>query len=378
MIRLAIPILLLAAVAVAAPPADSVPPDVLKARLAVKELETRLRDLEQKQAGLGKQRETLEMEMSVASMRVREAEEESRAAKSAVDAAAQAAAASQSELDRAMEQLRVQVSMLAVLGRSGLAPLLLHAIGSATDVPQRVTVALAVFREQKRRRDLAAALMAERAAALAGLSRRREELAGAARSVAQRRQELEQTRGRVVAELARLEEERRSRAVALAGAREDEERLERLWGAVTQAAGSEGTDVRLLRGGLRWPVESPRIVQLFGPHRDPQYGTVTVSHGLVLSAESGSRVSAVAAGRISYAQFFKGYGNLVIVQHGGEIYSLYARLASMLVRAGQRVGMGDPLGVVGREEGASGNFYLEIRVGQSAQDPLGWLKPIGK
>jgi len=33
---------------------------------------------------------------------------------------------------------------------------------------------------------------------------------------------------------------------------------------------------------------------------------------------------------------------------------------------------------VGREEGASGNFYLEIRVGQSAQDPLGWLKPIGK
>jgi septal ring factor EnvC (AmiA/AmiB activator) len=81
---------------------------------------------------------------------------------------------------------------------------------------------------------------------------------------------------------------------------------------------------------------------------------------------------------VSFAQFFKGYGNLVIVQHSGEIYSLYAKLASMLVRPGQRVGIGDPVGIVGRDEDGGGSVYLEIRVGQQAQDPLTWLKPAGK
>jgi septal ring factor EnvC (AmiA/AmiB activator) len=86
----------------------------------------------------------------------------------------------------------------------------------------------------------------------------------------------------------------------------------------------------------------------------------------------------VANGRVSYAQFFKGYGNLVIVHHGGEVYSLYAGLASMFVRSGQRVGMGDQLGNVGRGEDGSGSVYLEIRMGQTAQDPLSWLKPVGR
>jgi murein hydrolase activator len=99
---------------------------------------------------------------------------------------------------------------------------------------------------------------------------------------------------------------------------------------------------------------------------------------LTLGADPGGQVGAVTGGKVSYAQFFKGYGNLVIVHHGGEIYSLYAGLASMFVRAGQRVGMGEPLGTVGRDEDGNGSVYLEIRVGQSAQDPLSWLQPVGK
>lgn len=86
----------------------------------------------------------------------------------------------------------------------------------------------------------------------------------------------------------------------------------------------------------------------------------------------------MAAGKVAYAQFFKGYGNLVIVDHGAEVYSLYGGLASMLAAAGQRVGIGDPVGLVGAREDGKGNFYLEIRVGQQARDPVGWLKPLGK
>jgi septal ring factor EnvC (AmiA/AmiB activator) len=355
-----------------------VPPELAKARRDVQELEERLRRLEQVRAGLDRERESLDLELQVASLRVREAEVERQEAQRAADAAAKAAEASQAELQQAVERLRMQLALLAVLGRAGLAPLVVHAIGSGKDIPQRVTTSLALFQEEKRRRDEAALLMARREATLAALSARREEVADAAARLHGREQELARTKARVEAKLASLEQERRSGAVQLAGAQEAEERLERLWGVVTQDESFQGPDIRLLRGGLRWPLEPPRLLQGFGTQRDPQYGTVTVSHGITLRGNPGEQVLAVANGKVSFAQFFKGYGNLVILHHGGDVYSLYAGLASMFVRPGQRVGMGDPLGNVGRGEGGTGSVYLEIRTGQSAQDPLSWLRPVGK
>ena len=355
-----------------------VPPELARARRDVQDLEERLRRLEQVRATLDRQREALALELEVAALRVREAEVERQEAKSAADAAGKAAEASQAELQQAVEMLRFQLALLAVLGRAGLAPLVVHAVGSGKDIPQRVTTALALFQEEKRRRDEAAVLMARREATLAALSARREEVADAAARLHGREEELARTKARVEAKLASLEKERRSGAVQLAGAQEAEERLERLWGAVTQDEAFQGPDIRLLRGGLPWPLEPPRLLRGFGPLRDPQYGTVTVSHGITLAAKPGDQVLAVANGRVSYAQFFKGYGNLVIVHHGGEVYSLYAGLASMFVRSGQRVGMGDQLGNVGRGEDGSGSVYLEIRMGQTAQDPLSWLKPVGR
>ncbi len=375
---LAVSLTLVTLAAFASAQETTIPPELAKARRDVAGLEERLKKLEQVQAGLGREREALDLELQVAASRVREAEVEKAEAERAARAAAQAAEASQRELQQAVERLRLQLALLAVLGRAGLAPLVVHAIGSGEDIPRRVTMSLALFREEKRRRDEAATLMARREATLAELSARQEDVTNTATRVSERRRELERTKRRVEAKLASLEEERRAGAVQLAGAQEAEERLERLWGALTQGEVFQGPDIRLLRGGLRWPVDPPHILQGFGAQRDPQYGTVTVSHGVTLAANPGEQVAVVATGKVSYAQFFKGYGNLVIVHHGGDVYSLYAGLASMFVRPGQRVGMGDPLGNVGRGEDDTGSVYLEIRVGQSAQDPLSWLKPVGK
>ena len=357
---------------------SAVPQELAAARRQVQSLEQHLRQLVDAQAGLGRERERLALEIAVAAGRVREAELEREQAESAAAAASAAAKASQAELDSALERLRLQLSLLAVLGRVGLAPLVLHAIGSGEDVPARVTVALALVSEEKRRRDEAATLMARREAALSELSARREALEATATRLDRRRRELEQTRARVEARLASLEVERRQDAVALAGAQESQERLERLWGVVTQQEPSRGPELQLLRGGLRWPVATERVLRTFGPHRDPRYGTVTLAHGVLLAAQPGERVVAIAAGSVSYAQFFKGYGNVVIVHHGGDVYSLYGGLASMFVHAGQRVGMGEELGVAGRNEDGVPSVYLEVRIGQNAEDPLIWLKPAGK
>ncbi|MEW6337069.1 MAG: murein hydrolase activator EnvC family protein [Acidobacteriota bacterium] len=368
-----LPIALAARLAAAQTP---VPAELERVREEASRLERQLVALEAQQADLGQQRVRLETEIRLAEARVRESEVELRAVAAEEAEAAAAVAASQHQLEAAAGRLRSQLTLLTMLGRSGLAPLVLRASIGGEDLSRRVTVALALARDQKRQHDEIAALTERRAAALGELSRGREDVAASTARLEERSRELAATRARVLADLSRLERERRAGASELAGVREAEARLERLWGVVAGEAEGRGEDLRLLRGGLPWPVQGA-VARRFGSHRDPRYGTVTVSHGVAFAAPSGQTVRAIGGGKVAYAQFFKGYGNLVIVQHGGQAFSLYARLAGMLARAGERVAMGDPVGLTGPDEG-EGNLYLEIRIGKEAQDPMAWLKPPAK
>ena len=367
---------LLAVVAGAQPTA--VPEELTRVRQQVEELEVRLKQIESRQADLRDERGRLEAQLALAEARVREAEVERAALAQDEAVAAREAAAAQVAVEQAVERLRSQLTVLAVLGRAGMTPLVLRAVAGGEDISRRVTVALLLAREQRRQRDEVAALADRRAGALAALSQRREELQAATARTLTRRVELQATRERVIADLGRLERERRSGAAELASALEAEGRLERLWGVVVQEQESPIGDARLLRGGLPWPVTTYRVVRRFGEVRDPRYGTRTVSNGLAFAVAPGARVHAIAAGKVAYAQFFKGYGNLVIVQHGGQVFSLYAQLSSILAAAGQKVVMGEEVGIAGPDPAGEGNFYLEVRVGQDAQDPLAWLKPAGR
>jgi septal ring factor EnvC (AmiA/AmiB activator) len=367
----------LALAAAAAAPQEP-PPELAEVRRRVAALEAELRGLERRQEEVGRERQRIDTELALAAMKVKESEAELAAAGAAERAAAAAAEAAQERLRSAADSLRAQLGLLAVFGRVGLMPVVLHAVAAEDDVRRRITVTLAVVSEHRRRRDEIASLVEARTAALGELSRRREDVAAGRRELEARRRGLEATRARALAELARLERERRSGALALADAREAEGRLERLWGSVSPGLVAGPADIRLLRGALPWPAGPARVVRPFGERRDPRYGTKTVSNGVVLTVPAGEEVRAVAKGTVVFAQFFKGYGNLVIVDHGADVYSLYAQLASMFARKGQRVAMGEAVGVAGRSEDEGGNLYLEIRVGQRPQNPLAWLKPAGK
>jgi len=350
--------------------------DLERLRGQIVELEEAIRSLEARKAGLRTERERLEAELALATLRVREGETERRKLEEEEAAAARSAEASGAALAEAGERLRRQLGVLAVLGRAGLWPLAVRAALEGTDATRRITVMVLLVREQARQRAEVARLADQRLAALAELSRRRAELEAVHERLGRQRIELASTSERVAAELTRLEDDRRAGAVALAEAIAAEARLERLWGTVTADRAGSRADVEILRGGLPWPVRDAEIVRGFGPRRDPRYGTVTVSNGLYLAAPGGRSVTAIAPGTVAYAQFFKGYGNLVIVQHGERLFSLYARLSSMLTGAGRRVAMGDPLGVVGPAGEPDGNFYLEVRLGQEPQDPRLWLEPV--
>lgn len=349
--------------------------ELTRLRARAEQLEARLGDLQRRQLDLAGQRERLETELALAEVRLREGEEARAGSAAAVGAARLALDAAQHRLAGAVEQLRLQLGLLAVLGRSGMAPLLLQAVGNGGDMDRRITIMVALVEEQKRRRDEVARLAEERAQALAHLSLRQAQLDEALLVERTRRAELHATRTRVLGELARLEGERRRSAVALADVREAEARLERLWGQIAQERSTRVGDVWLLRGGLPWPVEGGRIVGRYGKQRDAQYGTLTVSNGLSFEVTPGVEIRAVADGAVAYAQYLKGYGNLVIVHHGGQVYSLYARLATMLVSEGRRVRMAEGVGIAGPRGEGEGNFYFEIRIGRRSENPSAWLKP---
>ena len=128
-----------------------------------------------------------------------------------------------------------------------------------------------------------------------------------------------------------------------------------------------------LRGRLPSPAVG-RVEVGFGKVVDPRFGTVTVQKGVDIAASPGEAVRAVAPGRVVHAGWFKGYGNLVIVDHGDGYHTLVAHLASMTTAAGEDVEAGSLLGTVGDTGSMKGAYlYFEVREKGRPLDPAAWL-----
>ena len=83
---------------------------------------------------------------------------------------------------------------------------------------------------------------------------------------------------------------------------------------------------------------------------------------------------AVHEGVVAYAGQFTGYGNLVIVDHGGKSYSLYGHLEALQVARGERIEAQAPVGLAGRNPSGNPSLYFELRVDGKPVDPLQWLQ----
>ncbi len=125
------------------------------------------------------------------------------------------------------------------------------------------------------------------------------------------------------------------------------------------------------RGKLSWPVNG-QVVIGFGKQKDPKLGTYYESNGIEIATPPGSPIRAVAAGKIVFADYFKGYGNLFIINHPGGYHTLYAQTDRMQKKLGDQVSAGDLLGYSGL--GGRESIYFEIRSKGSPVNPLSWLK----
>jgi septal ring factor EnvC (AmiA/AmiB activator) len=126
------------------------------------------------------------------------------------------------------------------------------------------------------------------------------------------------------------------------------------------------------KGRLPWPVDGAIRIG-FGAARHPELGTMYDSHGIEIAADGEKPIRAVGSGRVLFANWFKGYGNLLIVDHGDSYYSLYAQASRLSKKVGDLLATGDVLGYTGLE--GSKGVYFEIRRGGTPLDPLPWLRP---
>ncbi|MEK6630505.1 MAG: peptidoglycan DD-metalloendopeptidase family protein [Acidobacteriota bacterium] len=131
--------------------------------------------------------------------------------------------------------------------------------------------------------------------------------------------------------------------------------------------------VRPFRGDLDWPVTG-KVVTRFGRERNSRFQTAVVNNGIRIAAPAGTPVRAIHDGTVAFAEPFTGFGNLVIVDHGGLAFTMYGHLSSMRVASGARVVRGQTVGTVGLSLEGTPSLYFELRIDAKPVDPLQWLK----
>jgi septal ring factor EnvC (AmiA/AmiB activator) len=219
--------------------------------------------------------------------------------------------------------------------------------------------------------------MAALRADLASLAATREELQKKTREALALRAELDRARRALEADrqrkselLTSIVERKETHAAYLQELEEAEGKLRRLLSGLSP--GDVAVPITVFKGALPWPAAG-RVRAAFGRHKHPRFETYTLHNGIEIEAPVDTPVAAVHDGAVAFADQFLGYGLLVILDHGGKNYTLYAHLAEARVQPGQRVAAGEVVGTVGASSVDGPGLYFEMRSQGKPQDPLEWL-----
>lgn len=123
-----------------------------------------------------------------------------------------------------------------------------------------------------------------------------------------------------------------------------------------------------------WPLRG-QITSGFGNRNHPILKRKILHSGIDIAASNGTIVKAAAAGEVLYDGWLRGYGRVVVLNHGRDISTLYAHLSASLVKEGQVVKAGTPIARVGKTGNTTGyHLHFEVRVGSTPKNPINYLK----
>jgi murein hydrolase activator len=127
------------------------------------------------------------------------------------------------------------------------------------------------------------------------------------------------------------------------------------------------------KGLLSWPVKG-KIITFFGPYRDEKSDLTHFQSGINIRAERGEPIRAVSDGYAIYSSWFKGFGNMVIIDHGDHYYTIYAHLEEVFKVKGDRVEKGEVIATVGDSGSLMGPaLHFQVRHHDMPIDPLEWI-----
>jgi len=128
------------------------------------------------------------------------------------------------------------------------------------------------------------------------------------------------------------------------------------------------------KGRLDWPADG-EVLRQFGVFRDAQFSTKRRQNGIDIAIKRGQDVKAVYGGQVIFADWFKSYGNLVILDHGRQYVTFYAHNENLLVKKGDAVERNQVIAQAGDSGSLEGPFlHFELRQSTKAEDPQKWLK----
>lgn len=128
------------------------------------------------------------------------------------------------------------------------------------------------------------------------------------------------------------------------------------------------------KGRMSLPVRG-EILESFGKHKHPEFNSYTFSKGLSIAANIGADIKSVYEGTVIFADYFKGFGNMAIVDHGGGYFSLYAHASRISKKVGAEVARGETIATVGDVDSTKGAMlYFEIRHQGKPVDPAEWVR----
>ena len=130
----------------------------------------------------------------------------------------------------------------------------------------------------------------------------------------------------------------------------------------------------VFKGLLKKPVKGS-IISFFGEYKDLKYNVVRFRSGIDIRADKGEPVHSVYRGKVLYASWFKGYGNMIIVDHGDNYYTLYAHVEELFKAKGDNVESNEVIATAGDTGSMSGSkLHFEVRHYGKPEDPLKWIK----
>jgi septal ring factor EnvC (AmiA/AmiB activator) len=364
-----------ACVAMAQTPAERAQTEALAKRAAdrLAALQREAESLATQERGLLAELRKLEIDRAIKVAQLERIERDAADTQAKLAAAAKRAATLQGDAQRQRPDVEARLVQLYKMGRAGYWRLLLD-INNLRDVGRAYRTAAALGRIDRDRveehRQTLAALTKERAA----LQARAAELRTLERKAVDASAAVERA-VKARANLVTSIDTRRDLNAQLTGELQDAHR--KLQATLAQlAAGSPASaaalPMRPFQGALPWPAEGVLSAR-FGS-RPPGVAGPPIRSGIELSLPEGRPVNAVHEGTVAFADPFSGYGILVIVDHGDQIYTLYGHLGSAAVHKGDRVDAATTVGLAGRNPSGNPSLYFEVRVDGKAVDPLQWLK----